>query len=114
MSILKTLMKIMKNVSNHTPENVRKQFDLIHVSHGDASASKKFSPLVQQFSVSLLPSYCLLSRSGLEISPCNTASIKVRNCELGPHADQTDEMIRIYAAFHTKGLIFPNMKEKWQ
>ena len=43
-----------------------------------------------------------------------TASVKVRNCGLSPHADQTDEMVRIQAAFHTKGLIFPIVKEKWQ
>ena len=50
----------------------------------------------------------------IDIDKISTASVKVRNCGLSPHADQTDEMVRIQAAFHTKGLIFPIMKEKWQ
>ena len=35
------------------------------------------------------------------LSPTYSASKKVRNCGLGPHADQTDEMVRIWAAFCT-------------
>ena len=37
----------------------------------------------------------------------NTASIEVRDCGLGLHADQTAEVVCIQAAFYFKGLVFP-------
>ena len=35
------------------------------------------------------------SRTGCNQDLISTASIKARNCGLGPHADQTDDMVRI-------------------
>ena len=36
----------------------------------------------------------------------NSGTVKVRNCGLGTHADQTAEMVRNQSAFHKKGVIF--------